>query len=260
MSDLNLYQRRINARRQVSEVSFKKVDGKDLKYAYLPVDQMKPVVERAWIENGIVMDILDCTFDAVTPSRQVPTQYEGKSVWWVHQSLRMTLRLVNADDPADTAMIVIYGEAKDNSDKVINKCFTSALKNFYKVEFNIVESKDDTDALQDDEAIIASNDPTHRNSMAESAKNDPFFGKKEEPRNESQADAKSDFETLARSEEQTRNLVEKWGHLDTEAEGILGTYKFQYGDNTEQWGPETLGECYNALLEHCKQRNKGASA
>lgn len=251
MSDLNLYQRRIKAREQVFSCAFKKVQGKELKYPYLPIDQIKPVVEKAWIENGIVMDITDCTFGEVTPARQVPSGYEGKSVWWVHNFIKMTITLVNADDSSDTAEITVFGEAKDNSDKCFNKCFTSALKNFYKMEFNIVERNDDTDSLQDDTAIAESNgEPAGRTKVAESAKNDPFFGKPATPAPESKP-----AEEPSRSEEQTRHLVEKWGHLDFESECILGNYRARYGEDVSKWGTGPLGECYADLLAHNKQRN-----
>lgn len=172
---LNIYQRRNLAKRIVREASFSKVKGEGLKYSYLPVDQIKPVVESAWNDAGIVMDVL---FEDVTDVRE-PTekvsQYSGDKSVWYHKRMELGIALVNVDDPEDRYTCVITGEAKDNSDKTWNKLYTAALKNFYKIEYNIAERKDDTDELQDEAMIEQANAKGGWRKQAQSA--DPFFGK-----------------------------------------------------------------------------------
>lgn len=175
---LNIYQRRNMAKRIVREASFSKVKGEGLKYSYLPVDQIKPVVESAWNDAGIVMDVL---FEEVTDVRE-PTekvsQYSGDKSIWYHKRMELGIALVNIDNPEDRYTCVITGEAKDNSDKTWNKLYTAALKNFYKIEYNIAERKDDTDELQDEAAIEQANAKGGWRKQVQQAQSaDPFFSK-----------------------------------------------------------------------------------
>lgn len=183
---LNIYQRRNMAKRIVREASFSKVKGEGLKYSYLPVDQIKPVVESAWNDAGIVMDVL---FEDVTDVRE-PTekvsQYSGDKSVWYHKRMELGIALVNIDNPEDRYTCVITGEAKDNSDKTWNKLYTAALKNFYKIEYNIAERKDDTDELQD-EAMIEQANAGKGAWRKQPQSSDPFFSKpvpKAEPKPE----------------------------------------------------------------------------
>lgn len=175
---LNIYQRRNLAKKIVREASFSKVKGEGLKYSYLPVDQVKPVVESAWNDAGIVMDVL---FEDVTDVRE-PTekvsQYSGDKSVWFHKRMELGIALVNIDNPGDRYTCVITGEAKDNSDKTWNKLYTAALKNFYKIEYNIAERKDDTDELQDEAAIEQANAKGGwRKQVQQTQSADPFFSK-----------------------------------------------------------------------------------
>lgn len=183
---LNIYQRRNLAKKIVREASFSKVKGEGLKYLYLPVDQIKPVVESAWNDAGIVMDIL---FEDVTDVRE-PTekvsQYTGEKSIWYHKRMELGIALVNIDNPEDRYTCVITGEAKDNSDKTWNKLYTAALKNLYKIEYNIAERKDDTDELQD-EAMIEQANAGKGAWRKQPQSADPFFSKpvlKAEPKPE----------------------------------------------------------------------------
>lgn len=183
---LNIYQRRNMAKKIVREASFSKVKGEGLKYTYLPVDQIKPVVESAWNDAGIVMDIL---FEDVTDVREPiekTSQYTGEKTMWYHRRMELGIALVNIDNPEDRYQCVITGEAKDNSDKTWNKLYTSALKNFYKIEYNISERKDDTDELQD-EAMIEQANAGKGAWRKQPQSADPFFSKatpKAEPKPE----------------------------------------------------------------------------
>ena len=175
---LNIYQRRNLAKKIVREASFTKVSSKGLSYEYLPVDQIKPVVEDAWNTAGIVMDILFEDVANVREPTEKVSQYTGEKSTWYHKRMELAIALVNIDNPSDRYECVIVGEAKDNSDKVYNKLYTSAIKNFYKLEYNIAERKDDTDELQDEAAIEQANAKGGWRKQAQQAQStDPFFGK-----------------------------------------------------------------------------------
>jgi len=150
----NLYQRRNAAKKQVYEHEFSKVKTGGLQYAYMPIESIKPIVEKAYNDNGIVIDIIGLEHEDVRePEKRESTNPYGdkSSSTWLFVRGTLTIKLVNIDDPGDSLTIPVVGEAKDNSDKVINKVYTAALKNFYKIEFNISEGpKDDTDAIQTD--------------------------------------------------------------------------------------------------------------
>lgn len=180
---MNIYQRRNLAKRIARSANLRKVKGDGLKFLYLPVEQMKPVVEDAWNSAGIVLDILDTSVEDVRPAWEKTNQY-GDTTWWCHQTMDLTIALVNIDDPSDRVEMTIIGEAKDNSDKIFNKLYTSALKNLYKTEFNFAESpKDDTDHDQRDAEPRRARAPT----------NDSFFSaKKAAPTQPQQAPPQSE--------------------------------------------------------------------
>jgi len=187
MSDLNLYQRRNLAKKAVFEHEFSKIMGEGLKYKYLPVEQIKPVVEKAWNDAGIVMDPGDMEEENVREPWDVQSQY-GTSSRWYHVKGKVSFTLVNIDDPSDKVTFVMIGEAKDNSDKTYNKVYTSALKNFYKMEFNISEGpKDDTDSIQSDDQLEKEIAPVVKRRSPPA--NDPFFGK------QAKTETKDDFVT-----------------------------------------------------------------
>ena len=189
MTSKNLYQRRNDAKKKVFEHEFSKVKTGELKYAYLPIEQIKPIVEDAYNAAGIVMDIisLDLT-EVMPPDIRTSTGYDGnpsKSTW-LHMRGTLTIKLVNMDEPSDCVTVEVIGEAKDNSDKVTSKVYTSAIKNFYKAEFNISEGpKDDTDATQSDADLEKQSKATPKKNETKrftTPSADPFFsGKKAEP-------------------------------------------------------------------------------
>jgi len=171
----NLYQRRNAAKKEVYEHTFKKVKTDGLKYAYLPIETIKPIVERAYNNEGIIIDVGGLDIEEVAPPTVKQSQYDGGSSTWYHMRGTLTVTLVNMDDPADKITLSVVGEAKDNSDKVINKVYTAALKNFYKIEFNISDGqKDDTDAIQSDEALEKAT-PPGKTTTKKMQTDDPFF-------------------------------------------------------------------------------------
>lgn len=172
-SDLNIYQRRNAAKKLVYEHEFSKVKTEGLKYKYLPVEQVKPVVEDAWNQAGIVVDIVSTEVEDVREPWEKTSQYDGSTSTWFHMRMTLTFALVNVDCPTDRVEVTVFGEAKDNSDKNLRKLYTAALKNFYMIEFNIAEGpKDDSDATQSDDQL-----EQETSKRQDKAKDDPFFGK-----------------------------------------------------------------------------------
>lgn len=233
----NIYQRRVGARQQVYATNFKKRSGEGLKYRYLSVDDIKPVVERALIDNGIVLDIVGADVEEVTPKYQYDTG-RGSKAWWVHMRMTLTIELVNADEPADRVRIEVMGEARDNSDKAYNKLYTAALKNFYKIEYNAVEGEkegtDDTDALQDDDAIIRANARPQRQAPLPEPEPEPV-------------DLSQEIPESGRSMEDTIALVRKWAMSSFKAGDIYAKFYNEYGKDLTRWGAEPLGQCYVEL-------------
>jgi hypothetical protein len=169
----NLCQRRIDAKKEVFKHEFSKVKTPGLQYAYMPIEKIKPIVEEAYNNAGIVIDIIGLeTENVLEPEKRTTKNSYGEestSTWFFVRGV-LDLRLVNIDDPADTYELSVIGEAKDNSDKVINKVYTAALKNFYKIEFNISEGpKDDTDAIQTDADLEKAARQTQQPKVAQKA-------------------------------------------------------------------------------------------
>ena len=178
----NVYQRLADCKKIVAETTFTKVKGEGLKFAYLPIDQIKPIIEDAMNRAGLIL--LRGEIEA-EPMREPWTQaspYGPGSSTWFHIRGRRSFTWVNIDDPTDRTEPQVYeSEAKDNSDKTFSKLNTAILKAFYKDEFNISDSpKDDIDNTEDE--LKAEREAQRRAAEAKAAK-DPFFGgaKKEIP-------------------------------------------------------------------------------
>lgn len=172
----NVYQRLADCKRIVSETAFKKVKGEGLKFAYLPIDQIKPIVEEAMNKAGLVLIRGEIDAENMREPWTQASPYGPGSSTWFHIRGRRSFTWVNIDDPTDRTEPQVYeSEAKDNSDKTFSKLNTAILKAFYKDEFNISDSpKDDTDNTEDE--VKAEREAQRRASEARAAK-DPFFGK-----------------------------------------------------------------------------------
>lgn len=258
---LNIYQRRNAAKRAVYEHEFSKTESQGLRYKYISIDQVKPVVEKAWNESGIVMDIIDTEFSKMRDDWEQRSEY-GPSHWF-HVELRLKVALVNMDDPGDRVEIEVYGEGKDNSDKAESKAYTAAIKNLYKLEFNIAEGpKDDPDSLQSDEEIEASNrsEETRRaklEALREQAKDDPFLGshsrETEAAIDAMGADAAfTDAQALAEAVKARRDSVNikdariaifKFRQSHPEDETIA-SYVQKFGERVGDWPEEKVIDCY----------------
>lgn len=173
MTDVkNLHQRLVEAKRIVGETKLKKVDpkkGGGLQYGYLPVSRMKPVVADAEVQAGITRTYGKARIDDVRDPWEVPSNYGGGSTTWHHKMMSLEIILTNADDPDDRLTQTFFGEAKDNSDKVINKLYTSALKNYFKQIYDIAESEeDDTDSQQEPHVKVQQSNDTFFSKRAHS--------------------------------------------------------------------------------------------
>lgn len=169
----NVYQRISEMKILVSEATFTKVKGEGLKFAYLPVDQMKPIVESAMNKVGLYLLRGPIEWENMRDPWDSSNGYSTSK--WFHLCGRRTFAWVNVDNPSDRSEPQTYdGEAKDNSDKTLNKLSTAILKSFYKEEFNISESpKDDTDNTEDE---LKAEKEAQKKAAEQRAKNDPLFG------------------------------------------------------------------------------------
>lgn len=208
MTDVkNLHQRLVEAKRIVGETKLKKVDpkkGGGLQYGYLPVSRMKPVVADAEVQAGITRTYGKVRIDDVRDPWEVPSNYGGGSTTWHHKMMSLEIILTNADNPDDQITQTFVGEAKDNSDKVINKLYTSALKNYFKQIYDIAESEeDDTDSQQEPQVKVQPS-------------NDSFFSKRA-PKPSAAPDPKTDVPTKQVEEPKPEVKSDYMTHTDAVA-------------------------------------------
>lgn len=269
---MNIYQRRNAAKKEVRAHNFEKIAGEGLNYKYLPVETIKPVVEDAWNNAGVVMDILDIEYESLREPWITVSNY-GKESMWFHGVYTANIVLVNMDDPSDKCHFIYKADAKDNSDKSYSKAYTAILKNFYKAEFNISEGpKDDPDSLQTDGDIEKSNEVTEdkkakRRKMAQQA--DAFFRPAvkpvEKPAETEAPSEPSEFVTAdeiplddhaekAKGRRASVNIAQAKGALarlrdsdDTPA--TLTAYLEIYGPGIGQWSDKEVIDCYLDLQD-----------
>lgn len=210
-------------------------------YAIMPIAQILEAVRKAHGEAGVVVAFGRPEFD-----EDKGEFCKRESAGWSWAVGHIDVRIFGEDEN-DCLEITVPCEARDNADKLTNKLITNGMRTLYRTLYSI-DGDDAVDPEEINEAGAARVEQNRSNAV-ESARSDRFFGK-----------PTSKTDEPSRSEEQTRDLVEKWSHLDFEAEGIMGTFRNRYGEDISKWGSEPLGECYNALLEHCRKRNSGASA
>lgn len=148
----SIYERLANARAEFQEVgNFSKVKTDGLKFAYLPIEQAKPIIEQVTAKNGIT--ILPMSFEIIEgmTKREDRTNSYGNATSWLYMTANVRFRIASPEDSID---LDVMAEAQDNSDKCINKVYTMAYKNLVKIVFGFAESgKDDSkfdDARQQD--------------------------------------------------------------------------------------------------------------
>lgn len=139
----SIYERLAKARAEFQEVgNFSKVKTDGLKFAYLPIEQAKPIIEQVTAKNGIT--ILPMSFEIVEgmTKREDKTNSYGNVTSWLYMTANVTFRIASPEESID---LDIMAEAQDNSDKCINKVYTMAYKNLVKIVFGFAESgKDDS--------------------------------------------------------------------------------------------------------------------
>ena len=234
----NVYQRLAECKAIVAETAFKKVKGEGLKFAYLPIDQIKPIVEDAMIKAGLVLIRGEIEAEPMREPWTSASQYGPGSSTWFHLRGRRSFTWVNIDDPADRTEPQVYeSEAKDNSDKTFSKLNTAILKAFYKDEFNISDSpKDDIDNTEDE---LKAEREAQRRAQEQKAANDPFFGgsKKEAPKTETITD---------RPRETMVDVICKANNTAL-LRPIVKKYAQQYGDDIDSWTDDEVKAAFKAV-------------
>lgn len=163
---LNVYQALAQSRVDFQQKGdFKKVKSEGLKFAYLPIEAAKPIIEECTSKYGvtIIPTSAEITTNEVTEKKN---SYGDITLW---RYLIGTVHFDIVGPSGDKIEMEILAEAKDNSDKSINKLYTCAYKNLVKIVFGFAESpKDDPDATQEDNV---KSEPQKRTPPTD----DPFF-------------------------------------------------------------------------------------
>ena len=235
----NVYQRIAEMKKMVASATFSKVKGEGLKFSYLPVDQMKPIVEEAMNAAGLYLSRGPIEYEEAREPWDSNNGYS--TARWFHFKGRRSFQWINIDNPDDRSEVQIYdGEAKDNSDKTLNKLSTAILKAFYKEEFNISESpKDDTDNTEDE---VKAEREAQRRAQEQKAKNDPFFGgsKKEAPKAS---------ETITDRPRETMVDVICKANNTAMLRPIVKKYAQEYGDDIDSWTDDEVKTAFKAVAE-----------
>lgn len=267
---LNVYQRISLAKQLVAKSTFTKDKSEGLKYPYLPIEQIKPVVEDAMNEAGLILDFgpLD-TYNIREPYEKV-SPYNGEKTMWYHLGGTQDFAWVNIDDPSDKLMQTFSGEAKDNSDKCVSKLYTAILKNFYKQFFNIsTDRKDDPDNTEDEKKEEDAYKKAKLKVSEERAKKEAeaFLGgkreketKKETPKTEQtplekvealikecKENSGKDFDHVTDRELTVMNAqIMKWYSGDQNLRALIKMFADPraYGDDNESWTEEQVKNCF----------------
>lgn len=177
---VGLYERLAKARAEFTDkANFKKVKTGELKFAYLPVEVAKPLVEECTAKYGVTI---------LPMGMEILPEYTHTNAKPIYITAKVTMRLACPEGYED---MEVLAEAADYSDKCINKVYTMAYKNLIKIVFGFSEgAKDDSkydDAReQDNDFNQGQNVPkqeTKQETVLRVPKNkqapldDPIFGK-----------------------------------------------------------------------------------
>lgn len=156
----NVYTRLAKARAEFQKkADFSKVKTDGLKYAYLPIEQAKPLIEEVTAEQGITilpydLHIIEGVERTYHYNKESP--YDKKITKW--SFITAKIDFIIAGPELDTIEMSITAEAQDNSDKCISKLYTAGYKNLVKIVFGFAENaKDDADASQEEVAFVPGN-------------------------------------------------------------------------------------------------------
>lgn len=215
-----LFERLAEARaRFQEEADFRKVSGDGLRFAYLPIEQAKPVIERVTAACGLTILPLSLTLDD-DGSREWDRapQYGGAPTHWVQLRGTVRFRIACGLGLGECIDLEVMAEAMDNSDKAISKLYTMAYKSMVKIVFGFAESpKDDPDATQEEIPAKAPAKPAAKPApkRGQTAATDRFFAKASDIREAKPAPKPVDIEVMDRS--QLVELIRGVEQMDAEA-------------------------------------------
>lgn len=177
MTETDLYTRLAAARADFNAMAdFKKVKSEGLRFAYLPVEVAKPVIEECTSKHGIT--ILPMDYETVDETVEDRDNGYGKKTAWRY--IKAVIPFMIAC-PEGHIELRIMAEAQDNSDKCVNKVYTMAYKNLIKIVFGFSESaKDDSkfdDARQQDNDFNQAETIVRPRQTKQAPIDDPIFGK-----------------------------------------------------------------------------------
>ena len=209
----NVHQRLNDARAVLRKRAFSK-DLANKQFSSVSIDAMRDAVQEANIAAGLNLVLVGKEFSV---SASGPTKtFVGTA----------KMRVVNVDDPSDVVEYWTESYANDNGDKGLSKWDTGLLKTAYKEIFQIGErGKDDIDSYSNEELeseaerIEAIRE--RRARRAEAVKDDPFFGKAEDP---------------------LSSLRRQIGPLMTDHADVVRRYKAENGP-VPTWSEDVLKAC-----------------
>ena len=161
----SVYARLARARAEFQKQGdFRKVHAQGLQYSYLPIESAKPVIEAVTAAEGI--SIIPANFEIIDDPKRT-FKYDklnkfGDLVVWTYMTAKVTFSIACESGSIE---MEVFGEAQDNSDKVINKVYTMAYKNMAKIVFGFAESTtDDNDVNQ--KPVVKSEKPAEKPAPA----------------------------------------------------------------------------------------------
>ena len=199
-----LFERLAEARvRFQEEADFRKVSGDGLRFAYLPIEQAKPVIERVTAACGLTILPLSLALDdSGSRERDKASQYGG-ATHWVQLRGTVRFRIACGLGLGEYIDLEVMAEAMDNSDKAVSKLYTMAYKSMVKIVFGFAESpKDDPDATQEEIPAKAPAKPAAKPApgRGQTASTDRFFAKASDIREAKPAPKPVDIEVMDRSQ------------------------------------------------------------
>ena len=215
----SVYERLAEARaRFQEEADFRKVSGDGLRYAYLPIEQAKPVIERVTAACGVTIFPMSLELDE-SGSREwdKPSQYGG-ATHWVQLRGTVRFRIACGSGLGECIDMEIMAEAMDNSDKALSKLYTMAYKSMVKIVFGFAESpKDDPDATQEEIPAKAPAKPAAKPApkRGQTATTDRFFSRASDIKEAKPAPKPADIEVMDRS--QLVELIRGMEQMDAKA-------------------------------------------
>lgn len=182
MSEDSIYARIDAAFKEIAQHDFRK-DGRvqgSQGYKFIPINQILNVVRTAHANHGVKVifgrpEYSPEQFEKRYTYKKVSR--DGYETTWTAANGHIDVRIVGAG-PDDMIEMTVPFEAQDNADKLTNKILTNAERCLYRTLYAIDEDDaNDAEAFNDSmESKVES-----RTEKLESAKSDPFFGKKAEP-------------------------------------------------------------------------------